>query len=221
MRFYALSASPIRPGPERYQADRPRDDVARGTRRAGVAVARVGAFAGQQRGRGLFDQFAPAVARRSVSAGRERKTGRGRSGRRRSAIRRPARERRRTMREEDRQARRQKARRERVLALPADRRERGNPARAGGRELVEESAPALLASERANSRHRHASSSSSSRDIVARSVRLISFRSGANRRGTQGVESHSRQSASPPLAGQMATGSAHSSGMSGLFNALY
>src|ERR1700690_3133514 len=52
MRFYALSASPIRPGPERYQADRPRDDVARGTRRAGVAVGRVGAFAGQQRGRG-------------------------------------------------------------------------------------------------------------------------------------------------------------------------
>src|SRR5271156_336306 len=72
MRFYALSASPIRPGPERYQADRPRDDVARGTRRAGVAVARVGAFAGQQRGRGLFDQFAPAVERRSVSAGGER-----------------------------------------------------------------------------------------------------------------------------------------------------
>src|SRR5271169_1256388 len=71
MRFYALSASPIRPGPERYQADRPRDDVARGTRRAGVAVARVGAFAGQQRGRGLFDQFAPAVERRGIGGARE------------------------------------------------------------------------------------------------------------------------------------------------------
>src|SRR5271156_6990080 len=81
MRFYALSASPIRPGPERYQADRPRDDVARGTRRAGVAVARVGAFAGQQRGRGLFDQFAPAVERRSVSAGRGGKNDPGLTGR--------------------------------------------------------------------------------------------------------------------------------------------
>src|SRR5208282_79249 len=65
---------------------------------------------------------------------------------------------------------------------------------------------------------RHASSSSSSRDIVARSVRLISFRSGANRGGTQGVESHSRQTASPPLAVRTATGSPHSSGARGDVN---
>src|SRR5208283_4904908 len=67
----------------------------------------------------------------------------------------------------------------------------------GGRELVEESSPARLANKRANSCNRQANSSSCSRDIPARSERLISFSSGANRRGTSSVESHSRQSASP------------------------
>src|SRR5271168_1815154 len=67
-----------------------------------------------------------------------------------------------------------------------------------------ESSPARLASARANSCNRQAKSSNSSRDIAARSVRSISFRSGANRGGTQGVESCSRQSASPQLGAQMA-----------------
>ena len=59
------------------------------------------------------------------------------------------------------------------------------------------SSPARLANKRANSCNRQANSSSCSRDIPARSERLISFSSGANRRGTSSVESHSRQSASP------------------------
>src|SRR5208283_2059558 len=54
-----------------------------------------------------------------------------------------------------------------------------------------------VGNKRANSCNRQANSSSCSRDIPARSERLISFSSGANRRGTSSVESHSRQSASP------------------------
>ena len=49
------------------------------------------------------------------------------------------------------------------------------------------SSPARLANKRANSCNRQANSSSCSRDITARSERLISFSSGANRRGTSSV----------------------------------
>ena len=80
-------------------------------------------------GEDFDDQFAPAVQRRPLSA-RKSEASRGRLGRRRRDARRPAREDRQAGREETRPARRQTARRERVLALRADRDERGSPARA-------------------------------------------------------------------------------------------
>ena len=92
-----------------------------------MAAARGVALGGQPPGRGLDDQFAPAVQRRPLSARRAGQVG---LGRRRRDARRAVREGRQAGREKTRPAPRQTARLERVLARRADRDERGSPARA-------------------------------------------------------------------------------------------
>src|SRR3954463_12183634 len=78
--FYDPYAAFAYPGVDRVRTSRPFGFAAAGAGRSGVAVPRTGADAGQSVERGLDDQFATAVERRSLPARSERRPGAGGPG---------------------------------------------------------------------------------------------------------------------------------------------